>query len=151
MPRRCRHLDSGGDIISGSLWLSVLTTDRGEWGMIKIRRAYEEPDRGDGYRVLVDRLWPRGLGKADAKIDFWLKDIAPSNALRRRFSHNPEKWLDFKRRYFRELKNKAELADLLLEKAKKRTVTLLYGAKDETFNNAAALKEYLETFHMRNV
>lgn len=111
--------------------------------MIKIKRVYDEPDVIDGFRMLVDRFWPRGLSKERAKVDLWLKDIAPSEALRKWFAHDPEKWSEFKRRYFEELRNKKEL-DLIIKKAKGGVVTLLYGTKEERYNNAAALKEYLE-------
>ncbi len=111
--------------------------------MFKIKRVYDEPEPGDGRRVLVDRLWPRGLTKEKAKIDLWIKDIAPGTALREEFCHKPEKWAEFKRGYFKELKGRKELDDLL-ETAGRGTVTLVYGAKETRFNNAVALKEYLE-------
>lgn len=112
--------------------------------MLRIKRIYEEPAKEDGFRVFVDRLWPRGLTKEKAKIDLWLKDIAPSDALRKWYHHDPEKWLEFKRRYFSELKDKKESLDLIENKAKKGTVTLLFGSKEERFNNAQALKEYFQ-------
>ncbi|MGA2363645.1 MAG: DUF488 domain-containing protein [Candidatus Aminicenantales bacterium] len=111
--------------------------------MIKIKRAYDEPEAGDGLRVLVDRLWPRGLTKDKAKIDLWTKEVSPTTGLRKWFGHEPDKWGEFKRRYFRELKGRKEIADLLAE-AKRGTVTLVYGAKETKYNNAVALKEYLE-------
>jgi uncharacterized protein YeaO (DUF488 family) len=111
--------------------------------MIKIKRVYDKMEESDGFRILVDRLWPRGLGKEKAKVDFWLKDIAPSDALRKWFAHDPKKWDEFRRRYFEELKDKKRLIDLIIEKARSK-VTLLYGAKEEKYNNAAALKEYIE-------
>lgn len=111
---------------------------------IRTKRVYDELDSNDGFRVLVDKLWPRGLSKDRGKIDLWLKDIAPSNELRKWFAHDAEKWLEFKERYFRELNNKRELIGLIHKNTKLSTVTLLYGAKDERFNNAAALKEYIE-------
>jgi uncharacterized protein YeaO (DUF488 family) len=112
--------------------------------MLKIKRVYEEPAKEDGFRVLVDRLWPRGLTKEKAKAELWLKDIAPSDALRKWYQHDPKKWLDFKRRYFSELKDKKESLELIASKAKKGTVTLLFGSKEERINNAQALKEYLQ-------
>ena len=112
--------------------------------MLKVKRVYEEPAKEDGFRILVDRLWPRGLTKEKAKIDLWLKDIAPSNDLRKWYQHDPEKWLEFKRRYYSELKDKKESLDLIQAKAKKGTVTLLFGSKEERINNAHALKEYLQ-------
>lgn len=111
--------------------------------MLEVKRVYDEPEAGDGLRVLVDRLWPRGLTKGKARLDLWLKDIAPGPELREWFGHEPGKWSEFKRRYFKELKGRKETADLL-EKAARGTVTLVYGAKETRFNNAVALKEYLE-------
>jgi uncharacterized protein YeaO (DUF488 family) len=109
--------------------------------MIHVKRVYEKPSRGDGERILVDALWPRGLTKEKARVDLWLKDVAPSTSLRKWFNHQPAKWNGFKHRYYTELDDKP---DLLMEKANKGTVTLLYGAKEERFNNAVALREYLE-------
>jgi uncharacterized protein YeaO (DUF488 family) len=111
--------------------------------MIKIKRIYESPSAGDGFRVLVDRLWPRGLSKEKAKVDLWLREISPSNELRKWYGHDPEKWGEFKQRYYQEIGSKQEAIDLLLKKAKKGTTTLLYGSKKEKLNNAGALKEYL--------
>jgi uncharacterized protein YeaO (DUF488 family) len=113
--------------------------------MIEIKRVYDKPEESDGFRILVDRLWPRGLSKQKAKIDLWLKDIAPSNELRKWYEHDPEKWPEFKERYYNELKDKKELVDSIIEKARKGTVTLLYGTKETRLNNATALKEYIET------
>ena len=112
--------------------------------MINIKRVYDEPDESDGYRILIDRLWPRGLSKEKAKIDLWLKDIAPSDDLRKWFVHDPNKWFDFKKRYFEEIDNNKKVLELILKKAREGTVTLLYGAKNEKYNNAVALKEYIE-------
>jgi uncharacterized protein YeaO (DUF488 family) len=111
---------------------------------IVIKRVYDPPTQEDGYRVLVDRLWPRGLTKEKAKVDLWLKDIAPSATLRRWFNHDPSKWREFKTRYFRELNQHPELTGQLKKKAGSTRVTLLYGAKDTNHNNALALKEYLQ-------
>lgn len=112
---------------------------------IHIKRVYDPPTQDDGYRVLVDRIWPRGLRKDQAGIDLWLKDIAPSTALRQWFNHDPAKWHEFKTRYFRELLRHADLVGQLRRKAEASRLTLLYSAKDTENNNAAALKEYLET------
>ncbi|KLU62414.1 hypothetical protein CEB3_c12750 [Peptococcaceae bacterium CEB3] len=112
--------------------------------MIKLKRVYEETDKDDGYRVLVDRLWPRGRNKSDAKIDEWLKDIAPSAQLRKWYSHDVSKWPEFKERYFKELSAKEEMVRLLIEKASGNTLTLIYAAQDVEHNNAAALKEFIE-------
>ncbi|MBI5428456.1 MAG: DUF488 domain-containing protein [Nitrospinae bacterium] len=109
-----------------------------------IKRIYDQPAKDDGFRILVDRLWPRGLSKEQARVDLWLKDIAPSDSLRKWFARDPEKWQEFKVRYYRELADKQDLTAAILEKARGNAVTLLYAAKDERFNNAVALKEYLE-------
>lgn len=108
--------------------------------MIKIKRIYEAPSKDDGFRVLVDRLWPRGVSKEKAKIDLWLKDIAPSDTLRKWFGHKEERWGEFKNRYLKELKDKKELVEQIKVMNKKDTVTLLYAAKDEARNNAIILK-----------
>jgi uncharacterized protein YeaO (DUF488 family) len=108
---------------------------------IKIKRVYEKPDKEDGVRILVDRLWPRGLTKEKASIDLWLKDIAPSTELRKWFGHDPEKWKEFGKRYRDELKKNEEQVSLLKAQMKNGTVTLVYGAKDEEHNEALVLKE----------
>lgn len=112
--------------------------------MLKTKRVYEPYSKDDGIRILVDRLWPRGLSKDKAKVDLWLRDIAPSTKLRKWFSHDPEKWNDFKKLYFQELRKKRALIKIIRDYLKKGVVTLVYGAKDEKHNNAVALKEYLE-------
>jgi uncharacterized protein YeaO (DUF488 family) len=113
--------------------------------MIKIERIYDNPKgNNDSFRILVDRLWPRGLSKDKVKVDLWQKDIAPSNSLRKWFGHDEEKWDEFKDRYFDELDKKRGSIDNILSKAKGGSVTLLYSAKEEEFNNAVALKQYLE-------
>ena len=111
---------------------------------IKIKRVYEPPDEEDGQRILVDRLWPRGLTKEKAKVDLWLKDIAPSTGLRKWFNHEPAKWSEFKKHYQHELKENKEQLLLLKEAAQKGIVTLVYGAKDEVHNDAVVLKEWLQ-------
>ncbi len=119
--------------------------------MIKVKRVYETPKEADGFRILVDRLWPRGLNKERAKIDLWLKDVAPSNELRKWFSHDLERWTEFKSLYFEELdNNKTELVKFILKKTEEGVVTLLYAAKNEEKNNAVALKEYIEKFTIRH-
>jgi uncharacterized protein YeaO (DUF488 family) len=112
--------------------------------MIKIERIYDNPKGNDGFRILVDRLWPRGLSKDKVRIDVWQKDVAPSNSLRKWFGHDEEKWNEFKRRYFKELDKNIDSVSTLLSKTRQGSITLLYGAKEERFNNAVALKEYLE-------
>jgi uncharacterized protein YeaO (DUF488 family) len=110
---------------------------------IKTKRVYDQVDSDDGFRILVDRLWPRGLSKGHAQIDLWLKSIAPSNGLRKWYNHEPEKWLDFKKRYFSELDANTDVVNELLPYVKRGRVSLLYSSKEQTYNNAAALKDYL--------
>ncbi|WKZ20154.1 MAG: DUF488 domain-containing protein [Candidatus Jettenia sp. CY-1] len=112
--------------------------------MIYLKRAYDAPSKNDGYRVLVDRMWPRGVSKEKAHIHSWLKEIAPSNELRKWFGHDPEKWEEFRNRYYRELENQSEVVEQLVRKAGEGTLTLVFAAKNKSFNNAVALKEYLE-------
>ena len=111
---------------------------------LKLKRAYEPAEPGDGFRVLVDRLWPRGISKSSARIDLWLKEIAPSAALRKWFGHDPAKWTRFRDRYFRELDKNRDAVEILQRHVHHEVVTLVYGAKDKEHNDAVALKEYLE-------
>jgi len=110
---------------------------------IKLKRVYEAPAASDGTRILVDRLWPRGIAKDKAGVDLWLKDIAPSDALRKRFHGHPEDWDDFRKAYAAELKQAGETVKILRDHLRKRPVTLLYAARDEEHNNAVALKQWL--------
>ena len=110
---------------------------------VELKRAYEKPAEGDGLRILVDRLWPRGVAKSAARIDLWLKEIAPSTALRKWFGHDPAKWAEFRKRYFRELDANPEAVEQLKEHARQGKVTLVYGAKDQEHNDAVAIREYL--------
>jgi uncharacterized protein YeaO (DUF488 family) len=110
-----------------------------------VRRVYDPPQEEDGLRVLVDRLWPRGLSKDAARVDLWLKDIAPSDALRKWYGHDPARWDEFRRRYFSELEVHRERLEELKERARRGRVTLLFGARDEERNNAVALRQYLES------
>ena len=112
-------------------------------GKILVKWIYEPATKSDGFRVLVDRLWPRGISKSDAKLDLWLPDIGPSTKLRQWFNHDPAIWEEFQRRYHAELNDKKELVTELKGRAKKGTVTLLYSAKDETHNQAIALRSFL--------
>jgi uncharacterized protein YeaO (DUF488 family) len=112
--------------------------------MIEIKRIYDPAAAEDGIRILVDRLWPRGLSKSDAKVDLWLKEIAPSHELRKWYAHDPGKWVEFKQKYFKELDEKKELVNLILEKVTQGNLTLLFGAKEKRYNNAVALKEYMK-------
>lgn len=112
--------------------------------MVKLKRIYEEPENSDGYRVLVDRLWPRGVSKVEAKLDLWLKDIAPSNELRQWFDHDPEKWSEFQRKYKLEIiDNESTFKELKSIIQKHKVVTLLYGAKNEEYNQAVVIKSLL--------
>ena len=108
-----------------------------------VKRAYEPAAADDGTRLLVDRLWPRGLSRDKAKVSDWLKDIAPSTALRQWFGHDPKRWPDFQRRYEAELQQHSSELDRIRALAKKQTVTLVYGAHDELHNNAVALRNFL--------
>ena len=111
---------------------------------ISLKRAYEKPSRSDGCRILVERLWPRGVSKQDAKIDLWPKQAAPSTELRRWFDHDPDKWQEFKRRYFDELRAQEESLEPIRERVRAGRVTFVFGSRETRFNNAVALKEYLE-------
>jgi uncharacterized protein YeaO (DUF488 family) len=113
--------------------------------MIQLKRAYEKASPDDGFRVLVERLWPRGVSKAEAHLDLWLRDVAPSTELRKWFGHDPAKWKEFQQRYRAELKDHKDALKLLREKAREGTVTLVYGARDEEHNGALVLKKLLES------
>jgi uncharacterized protein YeaO (DUF488 family) len=112
--------------------------------MIKLKRAYEERSPNDGFRVLVERLWPRGLTKERVAIDLWLKDVAPSPELRKWFGHDPARWEEFRERYRRELREKQDAVGLLRQKASEGTVTLVYSAHDEEHNGALVLSGFLQ-------
>jgi uncharacterized protein YeaO (DUF488 family) len=113
--------------------------------MLKLKRIYDGAEPQDGYRVLVDRLWPRGMSKEKAKVDLWMKEIAPSDGLRKWFGHDPERWMEFQARYRKELQKKDELIKEISQLKKKyRTVTLLYSARDELHNQAVALLAILK-------
>jgi len=112
---------------------------------LRLKRAYVAATKDDGTRILVERLWPRGVSKAEARLDLWLKDIAPSPGLRTWFSHDPAKWPEFQRRYRAELKDNAAAVAALRKEASKGTVTLVFAARDEERNSAVALKRYLES------
>jgi uncharacterized protein YeaO (DUF488 family) len=111
---------------------------------LRIKRVYDQPAESDGTRILVDRVWPRGLTKQRAAVDIWFKDIAPSAALRKWFGHVPERWDEFRGRYMAELRANPEAVDRLVEFTTSRPVTLLFGAHDSERNNAVALAKYLE-------
>jgi len=110
---------------------------------IKIKRVYEKPEKTDGFRVLVDRLWPRGLTKEKVAADLWLKEIAPSTELRKWFGHEPEKWPEFKKKYLAELKENKESVSILKDYVKKGDLTLLYGARDQVHNEAQVIKDFI--------
>ncbi len=139
------HLGAAGDIFD--LTDRTDRTDRSDWRlrMVRIKRAYEPPAPTDGRRVLVDRLWPRGLKKEDASLDDWAKALAPSDELRRWFAHEPAKFDEFAARYLAELSGEEARAKLreLERQAKTETVTLVFAAKDEAHNNAVVLRELL--------
>jgi uncharacterized protein YeaO (DUF488 family) len=111
---------------------------------IRTRRVYETPAPGDGRRILIDRLWPRGLAKQKARIDFWAREVAPSTALRRWYQHDPEKWDEFRRRYFAELDATPDAVAALRAAFGTGAVTFVFGSREERLNNATALREYLE-------
>ena len=114
--------------------------------MIKIKRAFEKVNKADGKRILVDRLWPRGISKTKLSLDEWLKDVSPSTELRKEFSHNPDKWKSFKSAYLKELRKATarKAVEYLLDLARSSDITLVYSAHDEQFNNAVVLKQHLE-------
>ena len=116
---------------------------------LKIKRVYEKPEKEDGRRILVDRLWPRGLTKEKAAIDLCLKEIAPSTVLRKWFGHDPDKWDEFQKRYHQELKENKEQVQILNEQLKKGAATLVYGARDELHNEALVLMGWLNAQHSR--
>lgn len=110
---------------------------------ITLQRAYDRPARTEGYRILVDRMWPRGVRRETLQVDDWLQDIAPSTALRKWFDHDPKKWGEFKRRYFCELDAQAKTVATLIERAREQELILVFSARNLQFNNASALREYL--------
>ncbi len=111
---------------------------------ISLKRAYEPASPSDGCRILVERLWPRGLSKPAASIDLWCKEVAPSNELRRWFNHDPDKWVEFRRRYFEELRGRKQSLQPILDRVRAGRVTFIFAARETRLNNAVALKEYLE-------
>ncbi len=111
---------------------------------ISLKRVYEKPSNHDGFRVLVERLWPRGISKSQAQVDLWLKEAAPSTDLRKWFDHDPIRWNEFKKRYFAELDQQRSALESMSRRIKKERVTFIFASKEERYNNAVALKEYLE-------
>lgn len=114
---------------------------------ISIKRAYDPPSPQDGVRILVDRLWPRGISKESLHLDLWAKDVAPSAELRKWFGHDPRRWPDFQQKYLEELKQNSAACEPILEAARKHHVTLLFGAKDPDHNNAVVLSSFLRKHH----
>jgi uncharacterized protein YeaO (DUF488 family) len=112
--------------------------------VIKVKRVYDKAEASDGSRLLVDRLWPRGLKRTDAVLDDWLKELAPSDRLRKWFDHDPRKWKQFRQLYFAELHDRTEAWGSVLERSRKGNITLLYAARDPDHNQAVALKDFLE-------
>lgn len=112
--------------------------------MIYVKRVYEKPSKKDGVRILVDRLWPRGLTKERAAVDLWLKDVAPSTELRKWFGHDPAKWKQFQTRYRKELRDRKDVVKMLKQESDEHTVTLVYGARDEQHDEATVLQKILE-------
>jgi len=111
---------------------------------IQLKRVYEKASPNDGKRILIERLWPRGLRKDEARIDEWLRDVAPSPELRQWFEHDPAKWNQFKEKYWRELAKKQDLVFKLAQECREKKVTFVFASKEERYNNAVALKEYIE-------
>lgn len=111
---------------------------------VKLKRVYEEPSESDGTRILVDRLWPRGLTKEKAKVDVWLKEIAPSTELRKWFNHEPSKWLEFKKRYRAEIINNTGVVSALKKHLENGKATIVYGAKDKEHNDGVVIKQYID-------
>ena len=111
---------------------------------IRLKRIYEEPNKNDGLRILVERLWPRGVSKKDAALDMWIKDAAPSAELRNWFKHDPEKWEEFRKLYYKELDSKHGIVNEIIELSRKGIITFVLASKETRFNNAAALKQYID-------
>jgi uncharacterized protein YeaO (DUF488 family) len=128
----------------GKLEASHFNDEAGERAMIRLKRAYHAMSRTDGTRFLVERLWPRGVSKATLQRDTWLKEAGPSTALRKRFSHDPGKWREFRRRYFRELDSRPEAWGPIVSAARRGIVTLVYSSHDREHNNAVALRQYVQ-------
>ncbi|MGH8736942.1 MAG: DUF488 domain-containing protein [Burkholderiales bacterium] len=122
----------------------LLASRRGARRPIRLKRVYEEPEPADGLRVLIDRLWPRGLTRRAAAADLWLREAAPSNALRRWFGHDPRRWKQFQRKYGEELAQQPDLLRTLDDLRRRTPITLLFGARDEMRNNAVVLREILD-------
>lgn len=151
----CYHIEQKwpGRRQGGKFWFSMVFSYRPfadyylhlfEMSKIKIKRVYEPAEPSDGFRVLVDRLWPRGIKKENARVDIWLKEIAPTTELRKWFNHEPGKWTEFRKLYTKELKKSAAVTELKQYLKENKQVTFLYSARDEEHNQAVALKEFAE-------
>jgi uncharacterized protein YeaO (DUF488 family) len=137
------HVFSGNGERGSHAENASITLGGKECLVIQVKRVYEKQTKTDGRRFLVDRLWPRGMSKETLRVDGWIKDIAPSDSLRRWFGHDPKKWKEFRSRYFAELNSKQEAWQPILKAARRSNVTLLYSAHDTEHNNAVALRDYL--------
>lgn len=132
-----------GEYSSPACYLHELESGPTAAGEVRIKRIYEAPEAGDGYRALIDRLWPRGISRQRAALDAWLVELAPSTQLRRWFGHDPKRWSEFRRRYRAELRSQPQALESLRERARGQRVTLLYGSRETRINHAAVLREVL--------
>jgi len=152
VPKRRTHKSTAavvtgvGEYSSPACLMHEIDAGQGSLGVpgVRIKRIYEEPGQADGFRVLVDRLWPRGIKKETAAIDAWMRELAPSTELRKWFSHDPLRWTEFRRRYLRELKEHADALKTLRQRAQRQPVTLLYAAKDVDINHAVVLQQAIK-------
>jgi uncharacterized protein YeaO (DUF488 family) len=146
-PECAAHNDSGPvEFSSPACLMQEFEMGRGPLGVpgIRIKRIYDEPEQADGFRVLVDRLWPRGIKKETAAIDAWARELAPSSELRKWFRHDPLRWTEFRRRYLQELHEQADALEALRHRSYQQPVTLLYAAKDVNINHAVVLRQVIE-------
>jgi len=136
--------DAGrGEYSSPACYLHELESGASGAGEVRVKRIYETPEAGDGYRALIDRLWPRGISRQRAALDAWLVELAPSTQLRLWFGHDPKRWSEFRRRYRAELRSQREVLESLRERARGQRVTLLYGSREPRINHAVVLREVL--------
>jgi uncharacterized protein YeaO (DUF488 family) len=152
----CKDIESGGRHRGKQTGLRYHLSTRAEQMMtrihpanVKLKRAYEPPGRSDGKRILIDRLWPRGVRKEDAKIDEWMKEIAPSSGLRKWFGHDPARWSEFQHRYHTEIEHHPEQLERLRMLAREGPITLVFSAHDEAHNDAVVLRELILGYHSR--
>jgi len=135
--------ETSSERFGGSFWERPLVSKKVRSGNVKLKRAYAAPAASDGTRILVDRLWPRGVKKADAAIDAWMKEVAPSSALRKWFGHDPARWQEFRRRYLKELREHPDALERLRALARQGPITLVFAAHDEAHNDAVVLRDVL--------